>query len=910
MKKKNFLLILVLSIILVAILISTLAFSDTLDKTVTENVFHQLSLVSGQCSISASSFLSEQMGTLKGIANQLGKLDRLDDEVSRRILDAFAASKEYKHVYVNFPDGSSVAHTGERVDDVSDRAFFVRSMQGESCVIAPSAGILDPETPVMILSTPIQKDGQTIASLTATYSLSELNRLFNLSLFRGSGTVFVTNEQGEVVATPTLGWMYEGNQQFLQNLLVDHMPSDSTPGINLTENLNGEPLYINITAMPDNGWHIVSIVPSTVVQEQSGYIKTSVFHLLLVIILCIAILFVFIIVVQVSARNHAQLNAKCFKALANQTNKIILEWDFSDRIISTTSNFKQLFGRDAFTQTSAADAISAGAIHPDDHDLFERVFKKILSGESITDVTFRILDADGLYHWCLLSAVVIKDRKGKPYRVIGSLESIDRQVKKEEELRMKAQTDQLTGLYNKATTEYLIRELLDDEEAQMHALMLIDVDNFKNINDKLGHLRGDIVLTQLADLLKHIFREEDVVGRAGGDEFFVLLRNYKTVDLVQRKAAEVCNAFRKDYSENDTAVSISASVGIALFPKHGHEFDDLYQKTDHALYLVKSQGKNHYEIYNNGASAVYESYRTAIDDHGRQQKSFKDHRIEYVFRMLYESTNPKSAIESVLQLIAEHFEFSRVNVYTPNESYSSVSSTFEWCASGFSSIMDSQQEIPMESCNELFDTIIAQGGIHSMRVADLAPEKRIFCEQLGIKSLVYFIFLDQNKVIGCITFHDCVHDYLHTTRDEMDDIRTICQVLSTFLKKQTVQDMEQQHHVAIENVIDHLSSFAYVISRSDYTVLFENKAVVAQVGQSSLGKKCHRSYRNLDAPCPDCPMQYLSDTVPRYTTTIHNSVFDLYVHTDATWLHWSNSIRACLISSMDITPYVKGEHDE
>ena len=121
----------------------------------------------------------------------------------------------------------------------------------------------------------------------------------------------------------------------------------------------------------------------------------------------------------------------------------------------------------------------------------------------------------------------------------------------------------------------------------MHACLFIDVDDFKGVNDRLGHQVGDRVLVQLASLLQRTFRQSDVVGRYGGDEFLVWMRDAPSPQLVEHRAQQLCESVA---ACEDFPTSIS--VGVALWPQDGSDYDELLHAADQALYTAKGAGKN------------------------------------------------------------------------------------------------------------------------------------------------------------------------------------------------------------------------------------------------------------------------------------------------------------------------------
>lgn len=510
---------------------------------------------------------------------------------------------------------------------------------------------------------------------------------------------------------------------------------------------------------------------------------------------------------------------------------------------------------------------------------------------------------DGRQLWYSCHFHVLKDDQDTPVRMIGQLSDITRHKNQLDELTALAQRDQLTGLYHKAATEGKIKEALRmrREQDAPFALLIVDVDNFKNVNDRLGHLYGDAVLTQLAEHLEGLFRPEDVVGRIGGDEFFVFLKNYGSTDSLKACANEICAQFHKTYSEGDAFVTISASIGISICTRAGQSFDSLYREADAALYDAKARGKNTFSFYTSDLNADYISTRTEIDSNALQ-KSFKNNRIEYVFRMLYNSETPVSSIQAVLQLVTESFGFSRGYIFETSQDGLWTSNTFEWCAKGINPEIQNLQNLPIEgvsTANAAFEST----GMFVLESLHTLPEiERNILEPQGIRSMFQFGIKDMGRLMGFIGFDDCVKERIPTDT-EMDEICTVCHVLATFLLRHRSSEREVLHHQAIETVMDNMNSLAYVIQPQSYRVLYENRNVRMVTGRQSVGEQCHLAYRGNPEPCEDCPMRYIGPNSDRHIMEIYNQKFDMYVRTEANLIDWTDGKKACLVCSMDISEY-------
>lgn len=176
-------------------------------------------------------------------------------------------------------------------------------------------------------------------------------------------------------------------------------------------------------------------------------------------------------------------------------------------------------------------------------------------------------------------------------------------------LDTKANSDQLTGILNKlAFNDRADGRIASASELDRHALILLDLDNFKGVNDTLGHAYGDRVLAKTGSILRAEFSTEDFLGRIGGDEFCVLVNStpgegVTFEDFVREKCETLCSAFREYYSGDRNDYKVSASIGVSFFPEHGSSFEELYAASDKALYTAKKNGKDTFAFYsgdNNG----------------------------------------------------------------------------------------------------------------------------------------------------------------------------------------------------------------------------------------------------------------------------------------------------------------------
>ena len=157
-----------------------------------------------------------------------------------------------------------------------------------------------------------------------------------------------------------------------------------------------------------------------------------------------------------------------------------------------------------------------------------------------------------------------------------------------------SEIDPLTSVFNKETTQKLIDQKLKNHEH--FCFLILDVDDFKSVNDNYGHAVGDKVLKNLSDLFKNHFRQTDIVGRIGGDEFIILIEDEHIAESRIQSLLQKVNALKIEELQD---FKLSISVGMAFAPSNGTTFMELYRHADHALYQTKRTGKNNYKIYKN-----------------------------------------------------------------------------------------------------------------------------------------------------------------------------------------------------------------------------------------------------------------------------------------------------------------------
>ncbi len=206
---------------------------------------------------------------------------------------------------------------------------------------------------------------------------------------------------------------------------------------------------------------------------------------------------------------------------------------------------------------------------------------------------------NGLPFTSLMTINAVRNEQGEPTHFVHLSTDISRLKEVEEKLRQLALFDPLTGLANRVLLHDRLQQTIyeADRDRNIAALILLDLDNFKDINDTMGHPSGDLMLAQVGERLRQRTRHSDTVARMGGDEFIIVLRNASSSECVGRVAQEIVASLSQPFLLEDRKVYVTVSLGIVLYPLDGRDTDELIRKADTAMYHAKGLGKNRYQFF-------------------------------------------------------------------------------------------------------------------------------------------------------------------------------------------------------------------------------------------------------------------------------------------------------------------------
>lgn len=363
----------------------------------------------------------------------------------------------------------------------------------------------------------------------------------------------------------------------------------------------GEKSYIVTRYIKELSWHLI-IEKNTgkLTQEIKSQFYQSCFLIIIVIVIVLAVITTVIIKFNQKIAELIEKKEESFKTATEQLYDNIYELNITKNcpVGKRTEEYFESLGAKDVPYDEGLRIIAQKQIKAEYQEGYisifatENVIQEYERGNNHLQYDF-MLTQDGVdYDWMRIDAYIFYSTEDNSIHMFTYRKNIN--IEKQKELQ--AKMDEMTKFYTKRATERVIEDILLNRAEGMYAFFIFDIDNFKQANDCFGHAFGDFCIKEFARIIREHFRENDILGRIGGDEFvaFVPITDIK---WVEEKAKELSCALNTICINQSSHWKMSASIGIAIAPMEGMDFITLYRNADTALYQTKQNGKNGFTIY-------------------------------------------------------------------------------------------------------------------------------------------------------------------------------------------------------------------------------------------------------------------------------------------------------------------------
>ncbi len=280
------------------------------------------------------------------------------------------------------------------------------------------------------------------------------------------------------------------------------------------------------------------------------------------------------------------------------------EFDVGTSIVRASEMSLRLFGIRNDQPDVPLDRLLQ-VLHPEDRPRFSQALEQCLHGTGNLDIEYRVAWPDGTFRWLRTKGDALLDLDGDPIKVLWVTEDVSQRKDMDARVRFLAHHDLLTGLPNRTLFQDRLQQALAAAKRMESrvALLFIDLDRFKYVNDSFGHRAGDILLQTVAARLRGCVRETDTVCRHAGDEYLIVLSALRDPTEAALVASKVLATFEQAFDLDGQEIQISASVGISVYPDDGQTTEDLIRNADAAMYHSKKNGRNRYEFFTSELTA-------------------------------------------------------------------------------------------------------------------------------------------------------------------------------------------------------------------------------------------------------------------------------------------------------------------
>ena len=617
--KRNFF---VLVALLASIIVSFFIFQNRITAMVYANSTNFLEETAALYAETFKIKLNDQLFILENKARSFDGVDMSDHEEIRRTIMSLRRMGDFKRIYVADKNGDLMNIAGDSIGNISDTDYFKSAMQGEP--VSDSYISIDEEGErVLSLAVPIFRGGKVEGVVTGTFAYSILENIFSVNTFSGDGYAYLVNDRGRILGASQSDnrLCYSDNwvDFFVENKVlsaqeIEKIRSDIREGKtgSMSYKVGDQERIMVYASVGLNNWSVVSIMTADFINAQQRKIIWSTVILVLVLVT----LFVFVGYMFYRLLNQHEKIAKenmRYVTTTRSLKTLVYEYDFDSRLIEFSGETAFLFGEKMRQLSIDNFHVVESLIHESERNLLSHLRDFVASGETSYRSELRLL-VGGEYVWYQFSGMLVRDKEsGRPIKMIGNLVNVNAQVVREQEFKEMAETDLLSGLLNKISMEKRITEWIARAGDSEGAFYILDLDNFKQVNDKIGHSAGDKAICDAANKLNLVFSERDFISRIGGDEFCVFLTLPGTLakdkihDIIVEKARVLNSILHETYCLDEITVNVTSSIGISLFPSQAATYKDLFELADAALYRVKKQGKNNFALYDEDMKETGES---------------------------------------------------------------------------------------------------------------------------------------------------------------------------------------------------------------------------------------------------------------------------------------------------------------
>lgn len=654
---------------------------------------------------------------------------------------------------------------------------------------------------------PYSYNNKTLTVFIKKYGINEFSEFMDFNPTEYNGSCYLINSSGKVLTSSNNSSQYTNYFDQIENVnyygnynyesFMNNLFSKKAGIIHYETNENEIYAYYSPTIL-DN-LYLVHTVPSSLLDQDSRTISSITNNfmntvLVVIFLLVLGLLFfcAFYTMKVNKSRDSLLIEQQRYRIALSHSKDTIWEYDIkTDTLTKSDAEFGLFTGTKTihpFQETVNKSDI----ILKEDKEHFHVFCKSLLTDEPECKVELRARDKNGDYIWYELKATKLYDSEKKPISAIGQTCNIHEKKLEIEQLKRKAGQDILTKLNNRMTVRSKVDEMIASFDSPVIlGFLIIDIDNFKGLNEKLGHVFGDAVLIDVGARLKKLFQSYDIIGRAGGDEFIVVINNAPSITFIEDMAKKTNNIFHGIYTGDESGHELTCSIGISLYPSDGNSFEALYENAELAMYHAKMRGSSKVVFYDSSMkdlckSEVFLKKKEKIDSsYKHEERSLVDSTIiANAIDILFDAREIDVSINMMLSLIGVYYNLSYINIFEYGQDEKTINITHKWYSNSDYEFHDCIQYVPSELL-ELYSFYkqSEDGIMYCDNLSELINTSNTNTHNEVIertKSIFQCGISDHGKYIGFIIFGICdvPHQWI---KSEIDSLSLLSKIIGSYL---------------------------------------------------------------------------------------------------------------------------------
>lgn len=484
-------------------------------------------------------------------------------------------------------------------------------------------------------------------------------------------------------------------------------------------------------------------------------------------------------------QEELELEKEKKEIISSLYNDWIYEYNVKEKKVTTISGSSSHY-RGSKEKEEGQKYLLLDDLHPQDRAAFVECFRGVYGSKDSGYLEARIM-VDGEYRWISLTTRVLRNRANEIVSVIGKISDINAQKKEELRLQAQAMQDSMTGLLNRTAFQEQSEKLLElaqQSEGKSPAMLIVDIDKFKQINDRYGHLYGDTVIVSMADALRTVFGDEAAIGRFGGDEFTVFLL-HADKDQLEEKILKLREVYSRDIAEAEDGHKVTCSVGASRYGVDGTSLDELLKSADSALYYIKENGRDGYAIC---TEVIKKKFAEGSEQVLSEEPKDENRRIsaeitEFALELLEGSQDLKSAMNMLLMRIGKRFRLSAVSVREYNNK-DIPELSYLWSGMERGLKPGSVAYISLEERRRIREDFRKKQILEISDVETLSHHSGLYklYSDVSIRAIYQCPFVSEGQVFGYIAYVD--NKPRQWTETEKQSLSLISRIISNYLARE------------------------------------------------------------------------------------------------------------------------------